>query len=156
MTMPITEARAALAETIDEVRTQREPLYLTRRHKPVAVLVDIASYTALTGAQAMLDPVQGDRASVDARHAERQRRLTAMNSTAAPFAAWVAPGTEHPASAPDRRTAGTIVDSFLPTPQAGLPITRPATRHGFSDFPLHPAEGRPLSEILDELREDRV
>jgi len=132
MTMPITETRAALAEAIDDVRTQREPLYPTRRHKPVAVLVDIASYTALTKAQATPHDPQSEPMPANDIHA-------------------------HPARAADLRTAGTIVGSLPPTPQpAGLPITRPATRHGFSEFPLHPAEGRPLSEILGELREDRV
>ena len=52
---------------------------------------------------------------------------------------------------------GTVVGSLTPASQpTALPITRPATRQGFADLPLHPAGDRPLTQVLDELREDRV
>ena len=37
-----------------------------------------------------------------------------------------------------------------------LTITRPATRvGGWLDLPVEPAEGEPLAEMLDDMREDR-
>jgi prevent-host-death family protein len=43
--MPITEARDHLADVIDQART--EPVYLTRRGRPVAVIVDADNYREL-------------------------------------------------------------------------------------------------------------
>ncbi len=52
---------------------------------------------------------------------------------------------------------GTVVGSLTPAVQpTRLPITRPATKQELSDFPLHAVGNRPLSTILDELRDDRV
>lgn len=54
-------------------------------------------------------------------------------------------------------TNGRIVGSLTPASQPmSLPITRPATRTGFDGFPLHPASETPISEVLDDIREDRV
>lgn len=52
---------------------------------------------------------------------------------------------------------GVPVGSLTPATQpTRLPITRPATRRDFDGFPLRPASSQSLSEILDDLREDRL
>lgn len=38
--MSVTEARARLADVVDDVRVQHEPMYLTRRGRRVAALID--------------------------------------------------------------------------------------------------------------------
>lgn len=38
--MSVTEARARLADVVDEVRVAREPAYLTRRGRRVAAVID--------------------------------------------------------------------------------------------------------------------
>ena len=54
-------------------------------------------------------------------------------------------------------TNGKVVGSLTPTTQPmGLPITRPATQHGFDEFPIHPASETPLAAILDDVRGDRL
>ena len=89
--MTISDARASLAEVVDQVRVTSEPVYLTRRDKPVAALVDIAYLDALR------------RASMDTSPAddkgEYERRLAAIETGAAPFTAWAKPGVKHPSSA---------------------------------------------------------
>lgn len=52
---------------------------------------------------------------------------------------------------------GRVIGSLLPASEpTRLPITRARTQRGFEGFPLRPSPGVPLSEILDDLREDRV
>ena len=44
----------------------------------------------------------------------------------------------------------------LDEPKPRLAITRPATRvGGWLDLPVEPADGEPLAEMLDDMREDR-
>ncbi len=44
-TIAITEARDSLASVVDEARTS--PVYLTRRNRPVAVIVDVIEFQRL-------------------------------------------------------------------------------------------------------------
>ena len=54
-------------------------------------------------------------------------------------------------------TNGKVVGSLTPATQPmGLPITRPATQHGFAGFPLHSASETSLAAILDDVRGDRL
>ncbi|MCL1801150.1 MAG: type II toxin-antitoxin system Phd/YefM family antitoxin [Promicromonosporaceae bacterium] len=45
--MTITEARANLAEVVDQARIDGSPVYLTRRDKPVAAVIDISLLESL-------------------------------------------------------------------------------------------------------------
>ncbi|MCL2735790.1 MAG: type II toxin-antitoxin system Phd/YefM family antitoxin [Propionibacteriaceae bacterium] len=91
--MTISDARASLAEVVDQVRVGGEPIYLTRRDQPVAVVVDVSYFTELLR-------VELPEKSVPAPQ-ELERRLAAMEGGAAEFADWAAPGARHPASASD-------------------------------------------------------
>ena len=54
-------------------------------------------------------------------------------------------------------SSGAVVGSLVPASRpTGLPISRPATRSGFDGFPLYEAGDTPSSEILDELRGERI
>jgi len=100
--MSISQARANLAEVVDQVRVERRPIYLARRNRPVAVLIDLAGFEALAQAQATLARLaSGTTSQVETRLADRLARLAAMEQGAAPFAQWVKPGTVHPPSASD-------------------------------------------------------
>jgi prevent-host-death family protein len=48
--MPVSNAREHLAEAIDRARTTGEPVYVTRRGRRVAVIVDSDAYDALVEA----------------------------------------------------------------------------------------------------------
>ena len=63
--LPVSEARSRLAEAIEMARAG-EPVYVTRRGRRVAVLVDAASYDALL--EAAEETV--DRAELNAARAE--------------------------------------------------------------------------------------
>jgi prevent-host-death family protein len=63
--LPVSEARSRLAEAIEMAMTG-EPVYVTRRGRRVAVLVDAASYDALL--EAAEETV--DRAELNAARAE--------------------------------------------------------------------------------------
>jgi len=102
VTMSITDARSSLAEAIDRVRVEHDPIYLTRRKTPVAVVVDVARYEAMVEAEkALAEFSRQPSSSFEVRETERLRRMAAMERTAAPFAAWVKPGVAHPDSASD-------------------------------------------------------
>ena len=45
----VSDARSRLAEIIDEARRSREPVYVTRRGRRVAVIVDADLYDQLIG-----------------------------------------------------------------------------------------------------------
>ena len=91
--MTISQARASLADVVDQIRIEREPVYLTRRGKPVAALVDIVYLDALRAQAEVAKPM--------VNQAERRRRLDGMAAGAAAFAQWVTPGVTHPDSASD-------------------------------------------------------
>ena len=91
--MTITDARSNLAEVVDHVRVSGEPVYLTRRNKPVAVLVDVDTFN--------LSALNRSEAASDNDADVRERRLLAMETSAAEFASWVKSGTRHPSSASD-------------------------------------------------------
>ena len=92
--MTISDARATLAEVVDQVRIGREPVFLTRRGKPVAALVDLVYLDALQRVQLELEAASENDSA-------KQRRLDAWIAEAAEFADWVKPGVTHPASASD-------------------------------------------------------
>lgn len=107
--MSITDARSSLAETIDQMRVTRDPVYLTRRNKPIAVVVDMERYEALQRAEkAQAELSQRSSSLIETRETERLRRLAAMEKSAAPFASWVKPGTTHPESASDLYAQRTV------------------------------------------------
>lgn len=53
----------------------------------------------------------------------------------------------------DGKAIGSLIPASQPTT---LPITRPATQHGFDGFPLHEASHTPLAPIIDDIRGDRL
>ena len=108
--MSITQARSSLAEAVNHVRVKKDPVYLTRRNAPVAVIVDIDHYEALQRAEKALAELsqQSPSSSIETREIERLRRMAAMAKTAAPFMAWVKPGTSHPDSASDLYAQRTV------------------------------------------------
>ena len=107
--MSITEARASLADVVDRVRVDREPVYLTRRATPIAVMIDLPRYEALVKAERTVAEWSNQEPSqIEAREAERLRRMAAMEKSAAPFTAWVRPGITHPQSASDLYAARTV------------------------------------------------
>ena len=68
-------------------------MYLTRRGKPVAALVDLVYLDSLLQGQLEVTASMQD--------AERQRRLDEWIAHAAQFSTWVKPGVTHPSSASD-------------------------------------------------------
>jgi|GEM_PF-2425748 len=95
VTMTISDARASLAEVVDQVRISGEPVYLTRRHKPVAALVDMVYLDALREAQGVQVELSDDPG------AERERRIAEINALFAPVQEWFSSGRPYPASASD-------------------------------------------------------
>jgi len=80
--MTISDARAGLADVVDQVRITGEPVYLTRRNKPVAALVDIVYLDAL---------LEGQRVEVDIEfdsEAEHRRRMDEWRTRFEPFKDW--------------------------------------------------------------------
>ena len=59
--MTVTDARARLAEVVDEARVNREPVYLTRRGKRVAAVVAADDLDALLRAAEDLADIEGAR-----------------------------------------------------------------------------------------------
>jgi len=49
--IPFSDLRAHLAETLRQLRDREEPVYISRRSEPVAVLMSVAQYQRLQGAQ---------------------------------------------------------------------------------------------------------
>ena len=101
--MTISDARAGLAEVVDQVRITREPVYLTRRNKPVAALVDIAYLDALReskGIEVVVDD-QSEAEKEAAKKAEFDRRMAQMEELFAPIQGWFKPGVKHLDSASD-------------------------------------------------------
>ena len=93
--MTISDARAGLAEVVDQVRITGEPVYLTRRNKPVAALVDIVYLDALRAGLHTEVAIEPDL------EAERAHRLADLQAAARRFGALAKPGTLHLASASD-------------------------------------------------------
>jgi len=94
--MTISDARAGLAEVVDQVRITGEPVYLTRRNKPVAALVDLVYLDSLRARSVDVE-VRTD----EEREAERARRLAQMEELFAPIQKWFKPGVKHLDSASD-------------------------------------------------------
>jgi len=95
--MTISDARAGLAEVVDQVRITGEPVYLTRRNKPVAALVDLVYLDSLRASRGADVEVWTD----EEREAERARRLAQMEELFAPIQKWFKPGVKHLDSASD-------------------------------------------------------
>ena len=95
--MTISDARAGLAEVVDQVRITGEPVYLTRRNKPVAALVDLVYMDALKASKGIEVEVDID----ELRKAERARRLAQMEELFAPIQKWFKAGIPYPESAGD-------------------------------------------------------
>ncbi|HVB94395.1 MAG TPA: type II toxin-antitoxin system Phd/YefM family antitoxin [Acidimicrobiales bacterium] len=64
--MPVSDAREHLAEAIDRARTTGEPVYVTRRGRRVAVIVDSDAYDDLV--EAVENAI--DRSELDAARNE--------------------------------------------------------------------------------------
>jgi prevent-host-death family protein len=61
MNMPISAARARLADVIDDARVGHEPIFLTRRDREVAAIIDAGQLRAL-----MADAQRARRADAEA------------------------------------------------------------------------------------------
>ena len=72
--MPITEARDHLADVLDQART--EPVWLTRRGRRVAVVVDADNYREL---------VERLEDAIDGRDADDAREEMAAGAAAVPW-----------------------------------------------------------------------
>jgi len=96
--MAISDARASLADVVDKVRITGEPVYLTRRNKPVAVIVDLVYLDALKASKGIA--VEVDMTD-EQRAAERARRLAQMEELFAPLQKWFTDGIPYPESAGD-------------------------------------------------------
>ncbi|MCL2654060.1 MAG: type II toxin-antitoxin system Phd/YefM family antitoxin [Propionibacteriaceae bacterium] len=94
--MTISDARAGLADVVDQVRITGEPVYLTRRNKPVAALVDLVYLDSLRARS-----VDVEVWTKEEREAERARRLAQMEAMAKEFGSLVKPGVKHLDSASD-------------------------------------------------------
>lgn len=55
---PVTELKSRASEIIDQTRTTRRPVLLTRRGRGVAVLLDVNEYEALTDRAAFVEAVE--------------------------------------------------------------------------------------------------
>lgn len=64
--LPVSAVRDHLAEAIESARASRQPVYVTRRGRRVAVIVDADAYEALV--EAAEDA--GDRAELEAARAD--------------------------------------------------------------------------------------
>jgi prevent-host-death family protein len=54
--MSVSEARARLADVVDDARVGREPVFLTRRGRRIAAVIDADQLERLLHAAATLDP----------------------------------------------------------------------------------------------------
>lgn len=54
--MSVSEARARLADVVDDARVGREPVFLTRRGRRIAAVIDADQLERLLEAAATLDP----------------------------------------------------------------------------------------------------
>jgi len=66
--VPFTEARARLTEFLDEVETRHEHLVITRKGRPVAVVVSPAEWDAI---EETLEVLQDERTMSDLRESEK-------------------------------------------------------------------------------------
>jgi len=101
--MTISDARAGLAEVVDQVRISGEPVYLTRRNKPVAALVDLAYLDALRESKGIEVAVedQSETEKAAAKKAEFDRRMAQMEELFAPIQGWFDHDMPYPESASD-------------------------------------------------------
>ncbi len=61
--MTVTDARARLADVVDTARVTHEPVFLTRRGRRVAALVDADDFEALVTAAENLADIEAARAA---------------------------------------------------------------------------------------------
>lgn len=67
--LTVSEARARLADVVDEARVGREPVYLTRRGQRVAAVIDASELERLLAAAVDLaDVVAAQQARAELRH----------------------------------------------------------------------------------------
>ncbi len=64
--MSVSEARARLADVVDAARVGRDPVYLTRRGKRVAAVIDADALDRLVAAAEDLADLQAARAAREA------------------------------------------------------------------------------------------
>lgn len=64
--MSVSEARARLADVVDAARVGRDPVYLTRRGKRVAAVIDADALDRLIAAAEDLSDLQAAQAAHDA------------------------------------------------------------------------------------------
>ena len=61
----MTDARARLADVVDDVRTTHEPVYITRRGRRVAAIIDAADLAALLEMAEDLADIRAAQEAVD-------------------------------------------------------------------------------------------
>ena len=61
----MTDARARLADVVDDVRTTHEPVYVTRRGRRVAAIIDAADLAALLEMAEDLADIRAAQEAVD-------------------------------------------------------------------------------------------
>jgi prevent-host-death family protein len=63
--VPVSDARARLAEVVDEARVRHDPVYLTRRGRRVAAVIDADDLDSLIAAAEDLEDIVAARAARD-------------------------------------------------------------------------------------------
>jgi len=79
-TIPFTDVRAHLADTLRDLEGSNEPVFISRRGQPAAVLMSMAQYERLTG------PEEGFGAALRRWRAEHADELAAAVDEPDPFA----------------------------------------------------------------------
>ncbi|MDR0283939.1 MAG: type II toxin-antitoxin system Phd/YefM family antitoxin [Propionibacteriaceae bacterium] len=92
LTMPLTAARARLAEVVDHARVNHEPVYLTRRNRPVAAVVAADRLVELLAAEAELAGAGAGERNAALTPSEASR-LREFEELAARAARHIKPGT---------------------------------------------------------------
>ena len=89
--MTLTDARARLSEVVDRARVEREPVYLTRRDRPVAAVIGTERLAQLLAAEAEL--ASGASRGDAALEETEVDRIAALDALAARVSATIPPGT---------------------------------------------------------------
>ncbi len=76
--MTVTEARARLADVVDEARVAHDPVYLTRRGRRVAAVIDADDLQRLIEAAEDLADIEAARAA--------RAEMAGVDATAIPWA----------------------------------------------------------------------
>ncbi|GAA0753446.1 type II toxin-antitoxin system Phd/YefM family antitoxin [Ideonella azotifigens] len=80
--IPYSEIRAHLAETLRELEVREEPIYISRRGEPAGVLMSVAQYRRLTTG----DVAPGPWAALQAWRSEHAAELAQQDHADDPFA----------------------------------------------------------------------